>query len=109
MAKPDGPPHEALAKCGRGEFLLDIQQEKSIKTRGNKNSVFMIFLIVYSRFRAAHLSPTKFFKFCGARCSHAILVGRQEKLKMPHHGGIFDFWQPYSDLNRDSRLERAVS
>ena len=59
MAKSDGPPHEALAKCGRGEFLLDIQQEKSIKTRGNKNSVFMIFLIVYLRIGAAGFCATR--------------------------------------------------
>jgi len=74
-------PHEALAKCGRGEFLLDIQQEKSIKTRGNKNSVFMIFLIVYLRIGAAGLRHSH----RSFRPTHNNIV----KQKCHQFGGIF--------------------
>ena len=37
---------------GRGDSCLNTQQEKPIKTRGDKNSIFMIFLIVYYRIRS---------------------------------------------------------
>ena len=75
----------------------------------------MIFLIVRLRFRHACLVGYRPRKL---RFQTALVVpltflrnprGAPREIKNATQGGIFDFWQPYSDLNRDSRLERAVS